>query len=243
MKLSNLKPTKHPTRETFEIWGNSLYHFLSFCPNPILGNSHFHSSFDTRRQTVNLFINVLTKRRIPIFPKPSSSHFGLTLVCLSSRADHPNPIAIFWKPSTKPKLSHIFIFLHQMWNFFKVSGNLSGVSSCFGLINHKWVFHLRIRLAIEKILGSKVLYFGVCCILINFHMNEDKGNFVLVKEIFRWTHLFLNRFLYEFKATQFSLLFFWIYFFNLFCLFFFVFVPRNMLIWILFLFLFISIRV
>ena len=51
-------------------------------------------------------------------------------------------------------------------------------------------------------------------------MNEDEGKFVLVKEISRWTHLFLNRFLSEFKATQFSLLFFWIYFFNLFCLFF-----------------------
>ena len=41
LKLSNLKPTKHPTRETFEIWGNSLCHFLSFCPNPISGNSLF----------------------------------------------------------------------------------------------------------------------------------------------------------------------------------------------------------
>ena len=185
MKLSNLKPTKHPTRETFEIWGNSLYHFLPFCPNPISRNSHFHNSFDTRRQAVDLFINVLTRRRIPIFPKPSSSHFGLTLVCLSSRADYPNLIDIFQKSSTKPKLSHIFIFLHQMWNFFKVSGNQSGVSSCFGLINHKWVFHLRIRLAVEKILGLRSYILGVCCILIHFGMNEIERKFVLVKEIFR----------------------------------------------------------
>ena len=75
-------------------------------------------------------------------------------------------------------------------------------------------------MAVEKILGLEVLYFGVCCILINVRMNKDEGKFVLVKEIFRWTHLFLNWFLSEFKATQFSLLFFWIYFFNLFCLFF-----------------------
>ena len=49
LKLSNLKPTKLPTWETFEIWGNSLCHFLLFCPNLILGNLHFYSSFDTRR--------------------------------------------------------------------------------------------------------------------------------------------------------------------------------------------------
>ena len=47
LKLSNLKPIKHSTRETFEIWGNSLCHFLLFFPNPISGNSHFHSLFDT----------------------------------------------------------------------------------------------------------------------------------------------------------------------------------------------------
>ena len=50
LKFSNLKPIKHPTRETFEIWENSLYHFLSFCPNFILGNLYFHNSFNTRRQ-------------------------------------------------------------------------------------------------------------------------------------------------------------------------------------------------
>ena len=190
------------------IWklGNSLYHLLLFCPNPILENFHFHSSFDT----TDLFIEVLSRRWIPIFRKSSSSYFGLTLVCLSSRVDHPNPIGIFWKPSTKPQSRHIFIFLHQRLNFFKVSRNWSGASS----INHMWVFHLRIRLAIEKILGLKVLYFGVCCILINFRMNEDKGKKNLVKEIFKWTHLFLNRFLYELKATQFSLLFFWNFFFQ-----------------------------
>ena len=47
-----------------------------------------------------------------IFPKPSSSHFGLTLVCLSSWANYPNSIVIFRKPSTKPKLtisSYFFI--------------------------------------------------------------------------------------------------------------------------------------
>ena len=187
MKLFNLKPTKHLTRETFEIWGNSLYHFLPFCPNPISRNSHFHNSFDTRRQAVDLFINVLTRRRIPIFPKPSSSHFGLTLVCLSSRADYPNLIDIFQKSSTKPKLRHVFIFLHKMWNYFKVYGNRSGASSCFGLINHRWVIHLRIRLVVKKILGSNVLYFGVCCILIYFRMNEIDGKFVLVKEIFKWS--------------------------------------------------------
>ena len=49
LKLSNLKPTKHPTWENFEIWGNSLCHFLLFFPNPISGNSHFHSSFNTQR--------------------------------------------------------------------------------------------------------------------------------------------------------------------------------------------------
>ena len=136
-------------------------------------------------QVADLFIDVLTRRWIPIFPKSSSSHFGLTLVCLSSRTDHPNPIAIFRKPSTKPKSRHVFIFLHQRWIFFKVSGNQSGTSSCFGLINHRRVFYLRIRLVVEKILGLKVLYFGVCCILIHFHMNEIKGKFVLVKEIFR----------------------------------------------------------
>ena len=41
---------------------------------------------------------------------------------------------------------------------------------------------------------------------------------VSVKEIFKWTHLFFIQFLSKFKATQFSLLFFWIYFFNLFLL-------------------------
>ena len=126
------------------------------------------------------------------WPNPSVSLF------ISGR---PNLIGIFQKPSTKPKSRHIFIFLHQRLNFFKVSGNWSGTSSCCGLINHRWFFHLRICLAVEKILGPKVLYFGVCCILINFCMNEDEGKFVLVKEIFRWTHIFLNRFLSKFKAT------------------------------------------
>ena len=128
-------------------------------------------------------------------------------MCLFSRVDHPNPIGIFRKPSTKPKLRHIFIFLHQRLNFFKVFGNRNGVSSYCGLINHRWV--LRIHLVVEKILGPKVLYFGVCCILINFLINEDETKKILVKEIFRWIHIFLNRFLSEFKATQFSFLFFW----------------------------------
>ena len=99
----------------------------------------------------------------------------------------PKPNKNLPKTFNEVKLRHIFIFLHQMWNFFKVSENRSEVSSCCGLINHKWVFHLRIRLAVEKILGLKVLYFGICCILIHFRMNEIKGNFVLVKEIFRWS--------------------------------------------------------
>ena len=203
-----MKSKTHETPDPRNIWklGNSLCHLLWFCLNPISENVHFHSSFDT----TDLFIEVLSKRWIPIFQKPSSFDFGLTLSCLSSQVDHPNPIGIFWKPSMKPQLRHIFIFLHQRLNFFMVSGNRSGASS----INHRWVFHLRIRLAIEKILGPKVLYFRVCCILINFRMNEDKGKFVLIKEIFRWTHLFFNRFLYELKATQFSFLFFWNFFFQ-----------------------------
>ena len=176
-----MKSETHKTPDPRNIWklGNSLCHLLSFCPNLISENVHFHSSFDT----TDLFIEVLSKRWIPIFQKPSSFDFGLTLSCLSSQVDHPNPIDIFRKPSTKPKSRHIFIFLHQRLNFFKVSGNRSGASS----INLRWVFHLRIRLAIEKILGPKVLYFGFCCILINFRMNEDEGKFVLVKEIFRWS--------------------------------------------------------
>ena len=187
MKLSNLKPIKHSTRETFEIWGNSLCHFLSFCSNLISRNLHFHSSFDTQRWAIDLFIDVLTRWWIPIFPKSSSSLFGLTLVCLSSWADYPNLIDIFQKSSTKPKLRHVFIFLHKMWNYFKVYGNQSGTSSCFGLINHRWVIHLRIHLVVKKISGPKVLYFGVCCILIHFRMNEIERKFVLVKEIFRWS--------------------------------------------------------
>ena len=88
----------------------------------------------------------------------------------------------------KPKLRHIFIFLHQRLNFFKVSGNRSGAS----LIHLRWVFHLRIRLAVEKILGPKVLYFGVCCstfgvffeILNWASMDRPKGHPARIHSIF-----------------------------------------------------------
>ena len=48
-----------------------------------------------------------------------------------------------------------------------------------------WVFHLRIHLVVETILGLKVLYFGICCILIHFGMNEIEGKFVLVQRNFQ----------------------------------------------------------
>ena len=183
MKLEVIKSETHKTPNPRNIWklGNSLCHFISFCSNSISKNFHFQSSFDTRMSASDLFIDVLSRRWIPIFRKPSSSDFGITL-------------GIFWKPSffENPSSRHIFIFLHQILNFFNVSGNRSGASSCCELINHRWVFHLRIRLVVKKILGSNVLYFGICCILINVRMNEDKRKFVLVKENFRWTHLFLN---------------------------------------------------
>ena len=121
LKLEVLKFETHRTLDPRNIWNlqKLCLPLLSFWPNPILGNSHFHSSFDTQRQTIDLFINVLNRRWIPIFPKLSLSHFSLTLVCLSSRADHPNLIAIFQKPSKKTKWSHIFIFLHKRWIFLR----------------------------------------------------------------------------------------------------------------------------
>ena len=72
---------------------------------------------------------------------------------------------------------------------------------------------------------QKEIFWGescVCRLLLGRYMVLETHVFeiwdVSVKEIFKWTHLFFIQFLSKFKATQFSLLFFWIYFFNLFLL-------------------------
>ena len=122
----------------------------------------------------------------------------------------PNPsVSLFtsWPPKPDSHLLKTFNeakvepYLHisssSVEFFFKVSRNRSEASSCFGLINHKWVFHLRIFLVVEKWLGPKVLYFGVCCILINFGMNEIEGKFVLVKEIFEESEFWKREWLFS----------------------------------------------
>ena len=44
-------------------------------------------------------------------------------------------------------------------------------------------------MVVEKILGLKVFYFVVSCILLHFHMNEIEDKFVLVKYMF----VFVNK--------------------------------------------------
>ena len=121
----------------------------------------------------------------------------------------PNPsVSLFmrWPPKPNSHLPKTFNeakvepYLHissSKVEFFKVSGNRSGASSYFGLINHKWVFYLRICLAIEKILGPKGLYFGVCCILIHFGMNEIERKFVLVKNFFKGSEFWKREWLFS----------------------------------------------
>ena len=147
LKLWSLKPTKHLTWKTFETW-SYLYHFISFCPNPISENSHFHSSFDT----IDLFIEVLSRRWIPIFRNSALFDFSLTLACLFT-SWRPKPDRFLPKTFKEAKVEADLHISSSKVDFLKVSGNRSGASS----INHRWVFHLSIRLGVENILGPKVL--------------------------------------------------------------------------------------
>ena len=110
----------------------------------------------------------------------------------------PKPDSHLPKTFNKAKVEpYLHISSSNVEFFFKVSRNRSEASSCFGLINHKWVFHLRIFLVVEKWLGPKVLYFGVCCILIHFGMNEIERKFVLVKNFFKGSEFWKREWLFS----------------------------------------------
>ena len=182
LKLKVIKSETHKTPDSINIWklGNSLSLPLVL-PKPNLKKFPFsYLVWYTKvgSQSVYWCLDQAMDTHLPkavfiwFWPNPNVSLFT---------SWPPKPNRHLPKTFNEAKVEVIFIFLHQMLNFFKVFGNQSGASSCCGLINHRWVFHLKIRLAIEKILGSKVLYFGVCCILINFCMNDDEVKLFLVK--------------------------------------------------------------
>ena len=125
------------------------------------------------------------------WPNPSVSLF---------KSWPPNPDRHLLKTFNEAKVKTYLHISSSKVEFFKVFGNRSGASSCCGLINHRWVFHLRIRLAGEKILGWRCYILGFVVFWLMFSWMKMMENLFWLKKFldgptFFWIDFFFLIFL------------------------------------------------